>query len=137
LADLGLDRSRRVPSLLDFNIGVEFGQSSIILMVFPMLFIMRRSPLYVPLMKAGSVLLSLIAMAWATERIFDYDTSVNSLVEPVLLWPRSAFVVAACYVFAVVLWWDARRRDALVPVVQDADVDPAVRDEPEPELVRT
>jgi hypothetical protein len=70
-----------------------------------MLFIMRRSPLYVPLMKAGSVLLSLIAMAWATERIFDYDTSVSSLVEPVLLWPRSAFVVAACYVFAIVLWW--------------------------------
>jgi hypothetical protein len=137
LADLGLDRSRRVPSLLGFNIGVEFGQSAIILMVFPMLFIMRRSPLYVPLMKAGSVLLSLIAMAWATERIFDYDTSVNSLVEPVLLWPRSAFVVAACYVFAIVLWWDARRRDALVPVVQDADADPAVSDEPEPELVRT
>lgn len=132
LADLGLDRSRRVPSLLGFNIGVELGQAAIILMVFPMLFIMRRSPLYLPLMKIGSVVLSLIALAWATERIFDYDTSVNSLVEPVLLWPRSAIVVAACYLVAIALWWDARRRDALVPVVDDGE---AASDEPEAELV--
>jgi hypothetical protein len=118
--------------LLGFNIGVELGQAAIILMVFPMLFIMRRSPLYLPLMKIGSVVLSLIALAWATERIFDYDTSVNSLVEPVLLWPRSAIVVAACYLVAIALWWDARRRDALVPVVDDGE---AASDEPEAELV--
>ena len=90
LSELGLDRSNRFPSLLGFNIGVELGQAAIILMVFPMLFILRRTRYYLPVMYAGSVVLSLVALAWATERIFDYDTQVNELVDPILQWPRSA-----------------------------------------------
>ncbi|MFA9563755.1 MAG: HupE/UreJ family protein, partial [Acidimicrobiales bacterium] len=39
LSELGLDRSNRFPSLLGFNVGVELGQSAIILMIFPMLFL--------------------------------------------------------------------------------------------------
>lgn len=136
LSDLGLDRSNRVPSLLGFNIGVELGQAAIILMVFPMLFIMRRSRFYRPLMNIGSVVLALVALAWATERIFDYDTQVNAFVDPILRWPRSIFVVAAGYVFATALWWFDRSRGALLPV-HDTDRAVGMADEPENELVST
>ena len=105
-------------------------------MVFPMLFIMRRSRFYRPLMNIGSVVLALVALAWATERIFDYDTQVNAFVDPILRWPRSIFVVAAGYVFATALWWFDRSRGALLPV-HDTDRAVGMADEPENELVST
>ncbi len=126
LSELGLDRSNRFPSLLGFNIGVELGQAAIILMVFPMLFILRRTRYYLPLMYAGSVGLALVALAWATERIFDYDTKVNELVDPVLQWPRSAILVAAGYAIVTALWWFERSRDKLVAVEDPADADAVV-----------
>ena len=88
-------------------------------MVFPLLFIMRRSPLYQPLMKLASIVLAVVSLAWATERIFDYDTSVNSLVDPILRWPRSALVVAPGYLFAIALWSIAKRRNTLEPIVDE------------------
>ncbi len=133
LSELGLDRSNRIPSLLGFNIGVEIGQTAIILMAFPILFIVRRTRLYLPLMYAGSVGLAVIAMAWATERIFDYNTSVNELVDPVLRWPRSAVLVAGGYVIAVGLWWYERNRNRLLAEV-DTELDPA-EEPPEQHLV--
>ena len=135
LSELGLDRSNRFPSLLGFNIGVELGQAAIILMIFPMLFILRRTRYYLPLMYAGSVVLSLVALAWATERIFDYDTQVNELVDPILQWPRSALLVAAGYVIATALWWFDRSRHKLVPLEDPADFEAAAGDPPERELV--
>ena len=133
LSDLGLDRSNRFPSLLGFNIGVELGQAAIILMVFPILFILRRTRLYLPILYGGSVLLAVIAMAWATERIFDYDTRVNDLVDPVLRWPRSALLVAAGYAIATAIWYVERARDRLRPT---SDVEATVSNDPnEPQLV--
>lgn len=133
LADLGLDRSNRIPSLLGFNIGVELGQAAIILMVFPILFILRRTSLYMPMLYVGSIALALIAMAWATERIFEFDTQVNELVEPILRWPRSALLVGAGYVLATAIWAVERSRGRLRPVV---DPERAVQtDPPQRELV--
>ena len=133
LSELGLDRSNRVPSLLGFNIGVELGQAAIILMVFPMLFIVRRTRYYVGAMYVGSVVLALVALAWATERIFDYDLSVNDAVDPLLRWPRSALLVLAGYAVAVAVWRYEATRDRLLPMASiDDDNRPA---EPEPELV--
>jgi hypothetical protein len=119
LSDLGLDRSNRVPSLLGFNIGVELGQTAIILMVFPMLFIIRRLRFYVPLMYAGSVVLAMVALAWATERIFRYNLRVNDFVDPLLRWPRSALLVIAGYAIAITLWRIEHRRGRLVPLVDE------------------
>ena len=124
LSELGLDRSNRFVSLLGFNIGVELGQAAIILMVFPILFLLRRTRAFVPMMYAGSVGLAVIAMSWAFERIFDYDTSINSLVEPALRWPRSALLVVAALAFAVGLYAFDRSRNALRPVVE-LDDEPA------------
>lgn len=130
LAELGLDRSRRVPSLLGFNIGVELGQAAIILMIFPMLFIVRRTRYYLPAMHAGSLALAIVALAWATERIFDYDLRVNDLIDPLLRWPRSAIVVAAGYLVATAVWYRAKQRGELMAVATRADVDEPVDAQP-------
>ena len=121
LSDLGLDRSNRFVSLLGFNIGVEIGQAAIILMVFPILFLLRRTRAFVPMMYTGSVGLAIIALSWAFERIFDYDTSINSLVEPVLRWPRSALLVIAALAGAAALYAFDRSRNALRGVVSFED----------------
>jgi hypothetical protein len=119
LSELGLDRSRRFPSLLGFNIGVELGQAAIILMVFPILFIIRRTRYYLPIMYTGSVLLAVVALAWATERVFEYNLRVNELVDPLLRWPRSVWLVVAGYAIAIALWSYERSRDRLLPVFEE------------------
>ena len=133
LSELGLDRSNRFPSLLGFNIGVELGQSAIILMVFPILFILRRTRVYLPMMYAGSVALAVISMAWAAERIFDYDTRVNDLVDPVLRWPRSALLIAVGYAVATLIWAIDRHRNRLLPARDPAPTE--VGEPPARELV--
>jgi hypothetical protein len=132
LTELGLDRSNRFVSLLGFNIGVEIGQAAIIVMVFPILFIMRRTRVFVPLMYAGSVLLALVSLAWAAERIFDYDTDVNSLVDPILRWPRSAVLLIGILVIATAIYAYDRSKGALRPVAHSTEPEAA---EEEPELV--
>lgn len=55
--------------ILAFNIGVELGQLAIVLVVFPLIFLLRRHPLYEPLvLKAGSVVVGLVAFWWFLER---------------------------------------------------------------------
>lgn len=69
LAPLGLAPSNLVQSLIGFNFGVELGQIAVICVVFPLLFWLRKSPLYQPLiLKAGSVVLIIIAMVWFVQR---------------------------------------------------------------------
>ena len=135
LSELGLTRSNRFVSLLGFNIGVELGQAAIILMVFPILFVLRRTRAFVPMMNVASVLLALVAVAWATERIFDYDTDVNALVDPVLRWPRSGLFLLLGLAAAGALYAFDRSRGALRPVADTTTSVPADLGEPEPELV--
>lgn len=93
LGDLGLDRANRIESLLGFNIGVEIGQAIIILLVFPALFLLRRTRYFLPFMKFGSVLLALAAVGWAVERLFEVEVGISSFVDPILAWPRSFWLV--------------------------------------------
>jgi hypothetical protein len=124
-ADLGLTQSRQFVSLLGFNIGIELGQATIILMVFPALYIARRTRAYLPAMHAGSVLLIAIAFTWVLDRAFGVDLGIDWLVTAVLLWPRSILLIAALYVVAIALYYFDKRRDALIPLVAPGTVDRA------------
>lgn len=124
LSELGLTRSNRLVSLLGFNIGVEIGQVAIILMVFPILYLLRRTRAFLAIMYFSSIVLALVALAWASERIFDYDTDINSIVDPVLRWPRSGLIVIVALIASAALYAYDRSRGALRPVASDTTTEP-------------
>jgi len=119
LSDLGLDRTNRVWSLLGFNVGVEIGQIFIIALVFPTLFVLRRTRTYRWLMPAGSLACAAVAFVWMLERIFEDDYGVSRLVDPLVDAPEVFVLVAAGLVTAGALYWFDRREGELLPVVGD------------------
>lgn len=71
LGHLGLQPGSLLVPLFGFNLGVEFGQVAILLVAFPLLYGLRRSRLYVPLvLGGGSVVLTAVAAYWCIQRIF-------------------------------------------------------------------
>ncbi len=71
LTELGLPRGEYLTALLGFNVGVELGQLAVILLAFVTVGAFRKRPWYrarvtVPM----SVLIGLMGLYWAAERIF-------------------------------------------------------------------
>ena len=130
LSDLGLTQSRQFVSLLGFNLGIELGQAAIILMIFPALYVARRTRIYLPAMYLGSVMLIVIASVWALDRAFGVDLGIDDWVDAVVLWPRSLVFIAALYVVAIAVYYFDRSKDALVPMATPEP--PAVEREAEP-----
>ena len=57
--------------LVAFNVGVEIGQVAIVLVVFLLLYLLRKFSFYQPLvLKAGSIAAALVAAYWFIERAF-------------------------------------------------------------------
>lgn len=53
-----------------FNVGVELGQLGIVLVVFPLLYLMRKQNWFVPvIVRGGSVVIAAIATFWLIERV--------------------------------------------------------------------
>ncbi len=116
LSDLGLTQSRQFVSLLGFNLGIEIGQAFIILLIFPALFLARRTRIYLPAMYAGSVALIVVASAWAIDRATGFSVNVDWVVDRVVLWPRSLLFIVLAYVVAGSVYVFERNRGDLVPV---------------------
>ena len=58
--------------LLAFNIGVELGQIAIVAGIFPVLYLIRRTSWYRPVVViGGSIVISAIAFWWFIERAFE------------------------------------------------------------------
>ena len=72
LADLGLPQGALVLALVGFNVGVELGQLAIVAAFVPLAFALRGTRFYqVGVLKAGSVLIALLAGWWLVQRVFD------------------------------------------------------------------
>ena len=72
LRDLGLPQDALLLSLVGFNVGVELGQLTIVAVFLPLAFWARRSAAYRTLvLRAGSVVIALLALLWLFERVFD------------------------------------------------------------------
>lgn len=80
LGDKGLNGDFIVLSLLGFNVGVELGQLAIIVLAFPILFILRKTTFYKYVLKYGSVLLIIISIYWFIERAFEVDLPGGALL---------------------------------------------------------
>ena len=116
LSDLGLTQSRQLVSLLGFNIGIEIGQAIIIVLVFPALFLARRTRVYLPAMRVGSVLLIAIASAWAIERAFGVSLGTEWIMVRAAVWPRQLIPVALAYIVAAYAYRKDRSADQLIPL---------------------
>lgn len=72
LGEFGLEPRFVAYSLVGFNLGVEVGQIAILLLIFPVLYLLRKRAFYTPLvLRYGSMLLIGLALVWFTERAFD------------------------------------------------------------------
>ncbi|MEK8052888.1 HupE/UreJ family protein [Ideonella sp. DXS22W] len=71
LADLGLPGDALALALVGFNLGVELGQLAIVAVFLPLAFALRGTRLYHwGVLRAGSVLIALLAAVWFAERAF-------------------------------------------------------------------
>lgn len=81
LMDLGVLGEHRALSVLAFNLGVEIGQVLIVLVLFPVLFLVRRLKAYrkvlLPLAAVGLILVSGV---WVIERAFGVDIPLRELL---------------------------------------------------------
>jgi hypothetical protein len=72
LVDLGLSHATLAVALLGFNVGVELGQMAIVLVFFPVAYLLRGTFVYQWLLfRVGSVLIAVIAALWMYERLFN------------------------------------------------------------------
>jgi uncharacterized membrane-anchored protein len=83
LADIGLGGDFMTLSLLGFNVGVEVGQLIIVLIIFPVLFLLRKTKIYKPVLIYGSIFLILVAMSWFLDRSLGTDLPLDNIVEKV------------------------------------------------------
>ncbi len=80
MGEKGLNNEFMTLSLFGFNIGVEFGQILIILVIFPILFLLRKTSFYPKLIFWGSIALIIIAFYWVFERLFEIDLPVDDFI---------------------------------------------------------
>ena len=131
VADLDIDRTTQLVSLLGRNVGIEIGQVIVILVTFPALFLLRRTQAYLPLMYAGSVMLAILAGMWVIERVFENDLNINGGIDAVLQWPRSLVVMVIVTALAAAYRQMEDTAGRLLPVgEEDADDTPEVGDGP-------
>jgi hypothetical protein len=73
LLDLGLPQAALLLSLVGFNVGVEMGQLAIVAVFLPLAFAARRTSVYRRVvLVGGSSVITLIALVWLFERVFDF-----------------------------------------------------------------
>ena len=73
LADLGLPRDALALSLAGFNIGVEIGQLTVVLLVVPLIFVVRERRFYRPVvLVGGSAVISVVAAVWLVSRVLGF-----------------------------------------------------------------
>lgn len=70
-------------SIFGFNLGVEIGQLAIILLVFPILFMLRKTSLYPRIRVFGSIIFIVFSLYWFIERAFDVDFTIGRFVKKI------------------------------------------------------
>lgn len=80
LGELGFKGEYLSLSLFGFNLGVELGQVVIILLIFPVLYFMRKLKLYPKFMLWLSILLIVVSLYWLVERAFEINLPVDDYI---------------------------------------------------------
>lgn len=76
---LAMQQASFLTSLAGFNLGVEFGQLVIVAVFLPVAFTLRKTKFYQKgLLLVGSCLISVLALIWVVERVFDISLLADS-----------------------------------------------------------
>ena len=67
-------------------------------------------------MFAGSIVLAGVALAWALERMFEIDTPVDRLIDPLVIWPRALWLMPIGLAVAAATWAIEKRAGRLIPL---------------------
>ena len=116
VSGLDVSRSTQLVSLLGRNVGIEIGQAVVVLLLFPALYLLRRTRLYRPFFVGVSMLMTLVALIWMVERLFETDLGIAAFVDPVFKWPRILWFIAAGTAVAAGYFWFERSNDRLLAV---------------------
>ncbi|NNE94734.1 MAG: hypothetical protein HKN24_01765, partial [Acidimicrobiales bacterium] len=136
VSGIEVDRSTQLVSLLGRNVGIEIGQAVVILVCFGLLFLLRNTVLYRWILMVGSTVLTVVALLWMYERLFEQEVALgsltlNSLVEKFTRFPRSVYVIAVLTVVAAGFQLYERRNNRLVDMVDLPTIDTPPADERE------
>jgi hypothetical protein len=131
---LDVPRSTQLLSLLGRNIGIEIGQSLVVLLVFPALFLLRRTRYFRSCFVAASVLLTAISLGWMIERLFTVDLGISDRVDPVVEFPRVLIPIAIGTLVAAILNRVEHRKNRLLAVVDTVPLGRPVPTAPDAEL---
>lgn len=72
LSELSMPQATLIQALFGFNVGVELGQLMLVLLVFPLAYLLRATQFYqVPILYGTAVLTFILASIWLVERAFD------------------------------------------------------------------
>ncbi len=126
ISGLDVKLSTELISLFGRNLGIEIGQAIVILLLFPALFLLRRTTLYSKFFVVGSLLLTFISLGWMIERLFDTDLGLSKVIDPVFEWPRVLTLVVALTIIAAITWWKGNHDDQLLPVADQVSDKPLV-----------
>lgn len=121
LSGLDVSDGTKLVSLLGRNVGIEIGQAIVVIMVFPALFLLRRTRWYRPIFVVGSIGLAIVASGWMIERLFQRDLRVARAVEPLVEFPRSLIVVGVVTALAAAVHLTEERAGRLLPAAGALD----------------
>ncbi|QMW06837.1 HupE/UreJ family protein [Spirosoma foliorum] len=111
LANLQLDAGPMALSILGFNLGIEFMQVFIILLVIPWLILLSRTQSYRVVRLTGAFLAAVAAMAWVIERITGQTNSLTRGVEQMASYAPYGLGILA--LIALWLTWRMKRTSQL------------------------
>jgi len=123
---LDVSRSTQLISLLGRNIGIEIGQAVVVLLLFPALYLLRRTRFYRPFFVVASGAMSAIALVWMVERLGETDLGISAIIDPVFVWPRIFFLVVALTLVAAAAFQVESGSARLLPTIArstDPDAD--------------
>ncbi|HTE28646.1 HupE/UreJ family protein [Flavitalea sp.] len=84
LVEKGLPGNYLGLSVFGFNLGVEIGQLAIILLVFPILYLLRKTFLYPKIRVFGSIILIFFSLYWFIERAFNVDLTFFRTIKKIV-----------------------------------------------------
>jgi hypothetical protein len=122
VSDLEVSKTTQLVSLLGRNVGIEIGQAVIVLVMFPGLYLLRRSMLYRPFFVIGSLVLAFVSLGWMLERILEIEVGTSDVIDKVVRFPRVMILVAAFNLAGAAVYYWERSRGRLIDVHQGGEV---------------